>query len=64
MSPYEYVDLAQGSVANAISMLSFGFAMLCGYLFVAYTIGAKLKQSQVIAITSIYALSYIFNMFV
>ena len=28
----------------------------------AYTIGEKLKKSQVIAITAIYAVSYIYNM--
>ena len=64
MSPYEYMDLSQGSAANALSMLTFGFTMLCGYLFVAYAIGDKLKSGQVIAITSIYAISYIFNMIV
>ena len=62
MSPYEYLDLAQGSAANALSMVTFGFTILCGYLFVAYTIGEKLKRSQVIAITAIYAASYIYNM--
>jgi hypothetical protein len=62
MSPYEYMDLSQGSAANALSMLAFGFSILCAYLFVAYTIGEKLKQSQVIAITAIYAFTYVFNM--
>ena len=62
MSPYEYMDLAQGSMANALTLLTFGFTILCGYLFLAYTIGEKLKQSQVIAITSISAVSYIFNL--
>ena len=62
MTPYEYMDLAQGSAANALSMITFGFSILCAYIFVAYTIGEKLKNSQVIAITAIYGISYLFNM--
>jgi hypothetical protein len=62
MTAYEYLDLALSSQANAISLLSFGFAILCAYLIVAYVAGAKLTLNQVLAITFIYTVAVFFNL--
>ena len=42
MTPYEYFDLAQSGQAISISLLNFGFTVICGYLLVAYAVGSKL----------------------
>ncbi|NOR21039.1 MAG: hypothetical protein GQ538_13235 [Xanthomonadales bacterium] len=62
MTAYEYLDLAQGSNANALATVSFGFAILCGYLIVAYAAGSKLSRPQVTALTAIYTISFLFNL--
>ena len=62
MTAYEYLDLAQGSNANSLAMVSFGFAILCGYLIVAYAVGSKLSRPQVTALTAIYTISFLFNL--
>jgi hypothetical protein len=61
MTPYEYMDLSLGSGAAAMTMVTFGFTIMSGYLLVAYTIGAKLARRQVYAITFIYTISMINN---
>lgn len=62
MTPYEYLDLAQSGQANSISLLGFGFTIVCGYLLVAYTVGLKLTTLQVVAITFIYTTTIFFNL--
>ena len=62
MTPYEYFDLAQNGQANSISLLNFGFTVICGYLLVAYAVGSKLTTFQVVAITFIYTATLFFNL--
>ena len=62
MTPYEYFDLAQSGQANSISLLNFGFTVICGYLLVAYAVGSKLTTFQVVAITFIYTVTLFFNL--
>ena len=62
MTPYEYFDLAQSGQANSISLLNFGFTVICGYLLVAYAVGSKLTTFQVAAITFIYTVTLFFNL--
>ena len=62
MTAYEYLDLAQSGLANSISLLTFGFSVLCGYLLVAFLLGSKLTTFQVVAITVIYTVTVFFNL--
>jgi len=60
MTPYEYFDLAQGSVSNVIALLSLGIAILSGYVVVAYLVGAKLTSTQVVMLNLNYTIWWLF----
>ena len=56
MTPYELLELAQGSFANAIGLVSLAIAVLSGYVVVAYAVGAKLTRLQVVALNINYTI--------
>jgi hypothetical protein len=62
MTAYEYLDLANGALANNISLLTFGFTIISAYLLVAYFIGSKLTTVQVVAITVVYTIAFSMNL--
>ena len=60
MTPYELLELAQGSSANAIGLVSLAIAVLSGYVVVAYAVGAKLTRLQVVALNINYTIWWLY----
>jgi hypothetical protein len=54
MTVYEYVDLSASYHGIAVAALMGYFTVLSAYLVVAYSVGAALNRSQVIAITGLF----------
>lgn len=60
MTEYELVDAAGTYHDIAISTLMAYFSVLCGYLLVAYLVGARLTRLQTIVITGLYLVMQLF----
>jgi hypothetical protein len=56
MTPYEYLDVSQSNLSNAIAIVSLFIAVLSGYVVVAYVVGAKLTRTQVMVLNFNYTL--------
>jgi len=60
MTPYEYFDLAQGSLSNVTALVSLWVAILSGYVVVAYLVGARLTRAQVVMLNLNYTIWSLF----
>jgi hypothetical protein len=56
MTPYEYLDVSQSNLSNAIAIVSLSIAVLSGYVVVAYMVGVKLTRAQVMVLNFNYTL--------
>ena len=64
MTEVEAVTLTQSILANAGSTYSVFLTLISGYLIVAHLAGKALTQGQLIIITTLYALSVGYTIFV
>jgi hypothetical protein len=56
MTAYEYLEIGQSNISNAIALVSLAIAVLSGYVVVAYTVGAKLTRPQVVLLNMNYSI--------
>jgi len=54
MTPYEYLDIANGNLSHTTALVSLAIAVLSGYVVVAYSVGDKLTRTQVFALNTSY----------
>jgi len=59
METSDWLDFAQGAMANAISFSALGFTLVSGYLVIAYLVGDKLTIRQVSLVNAIFLVANI-----